>query len=57
MYSHILSEKNENNKWNITEKDEKVTNRQHATNWFFPLLRLLFFSVIPTFEENLYNDM
>ena len=57
MYSHILSEKNENNKWNITEKDEKVTNRQHATKWFFPLLRLLFFSVIPTFEENLYNDM
>ena len=40
-------------KWCSTEKDEKVTYRQHATKLFS---RLLLFSVICTFEENLYND-
>ena len=41
-------------KWYNTEKDEKVTYKQHTTKWFFPVLRFLLFSVIPTFEENLY---
>ena len=47
MYSHILSENlNENKKWYSTEKThEKVTYRQHATKWFFPVLRPLFFSL------------
>ena len=36
MSSHIVSEHllNESKKWYHTEKDEKVTYKQHATKWF-----------------------
>ena len=38
-----------------TEKDEKVTYRQHAIT-LFSILRLLLFPVINTFEESLHNN-
>ena len=38
-----------------TEKDEKVTYRQHAIT-LFSILRLFLFPVINTFEESLHNN-
>ena len=39
-------------KLDSTEKDEKVTYKQHATKLFL-MLRLLLFLVIFTFEESI----
>ena len=52
LSEHFL---NESKKWHTTEKDEKVTYKQHVTK-LSSIPRFSLFSEIKKIEENLYND-